>query len=116
RERLRLLWCIPDELVDEHSLQRLGAALDWGLSLSGALAARAIELGLAQDQRALVERRIHGLCRACRAPEETGLEPAVLRALWSEALEHAALLGVTLAEEAREFARQHAGERAMIHA
>lgn len=116
RERLRLLWCIPDELIDEHSLQRLGAALDWGLSLSGALAARAIELGLAQDQRALVERRIHGLCRACRAPEDAGLEPAVLRALWSEALEQAALLGVTLAEEAREFARQHAGERAMVHA
>jgi hypothetical protein len=116
RERLRLLWCIPDELLDEHCVQRLGAALDWGLSLSGPLSARAIELGLAQDQRALVERRIHGLCRACRAPEDAGLEPAVLRALWSEALEQAALLGVTLTEEAREFARQHAGERAIVHA
>jgi hypothetical protein len=116
RERLRLLWCIPDELLDEHCVQRLGAALDWGLSLSGPLSARAIELGLAQDQRALVERRIHGLCRACRAPEDAGLEPAVLRALWSEALEQAALLGVTLTDEAREFARQHAGERAIVHA
>jgi hypothetical protein len=63
-----------------------------------------------------VERRIHGLCRACRAPEDAGLEPAVLRALWSEALEQAALLGVTLTDEAREFARQHAGERAIVHA
>jgi hypothetical protein len=97
-------------------VQRLGAALDWGLSLSGALAARAIELGLAQDQRTLVERRIHGLCRACRAPEDAGLEPAVLRALWSEALEQAAPLGITLTDEAREFARKHAGERAIVHA
>jgi hypothetical protein len=116
RERVRLMWCIPDELIDEHCVHRLGAALDWGLSLSGPLSARAIELGLAQDQRTLVERRIHGLCRASRAPEDAGLEPAVLRALWSEALEQAARLGVTLADEAREFARQHAGERAMLHA
>lgn len=116
RERLRLLWCVPDELVDEHCARCLGAALDWGLSLSGPLSARAISLAVAQDQRRLLERRIRGLCRTSLAPESAGLEEAVLRALWSEALEEAARLGVTLAEEARELARVHAGERAMVHA
>lgn len=116
RERVRLLWSVPDELVDEHIISCLGAALDWGLSLPGPLAARAIELGLAHDQRALLERRLQGLCRLTRAPDDTGLEEGVLRAQWSEALEQAARLGVTLSAEALELAQKHAGERAVLHA
>ncbi len=116
RESLRLLWCVPDELVDDHAARVLGGALDWGLSLSPPLSARAIELGLAADARALLERRLHGLCRASRAPEDAGLEQAVLRALWLEALEQAARLGVTLSAEAQRLAHEHAGERAVSHA
>jgi hypothetical protein len=116
RDSLRLLWCVPDELVDEHSARVLGGALDWGLSLSAPLSARAIELGLSADARALLERRLHGLCRASRAPEDAGLEQAVLRTLWLEALEQAARLGVTLSSEAQRLAHEHAGERAMSHA
>jgi hypothetical protein len=116
RERLRLLWCVPDELVDDHAARVLGAALDWGISLSEPLSARAIELGLSHDARALLERRLHGLCRASRAPEDAGLEQAVLRTLWLEALEQAAKLGVTLSSEAQRLAHEHAGERAMSYA
>jgi hypothetical protein len=116
REALRLLWCVPDELVDDHAARVLGGALDWGLSLSEPLSARAIELGLSHDTRALLERRLHGLCRASRAPEEAGLEQAVLRTLWLEALEQAAKLGVTLSSEAQRLAHEHAGERAISYA
>lgn len=116
RERLRLLWCVPDERIDLHLARCLGAALDWGLALSEAHAARALELGLSQDRRALLERRIHGLCRVSRASEEVGLEASVLRTLWSEALEQAARLGVALSAEAHELASAHAGERAVVHA
>jgi hypothetical protein len=116
RESLRLLWCVPDEWVDEHAARALGAGLDWGLSLSEPLSARAIELGLAHDTRALLERRLHGLCRASRAAEDAGLEQAVLRTLWLEALEQAAKLGVTLSSEAQRLAHEHAGERAISYA
>ncbi|HEX6244761.1 MAG TPA: hypothetical protein VFZ61_27770, partial [Polyangiales bacterium] len=51
-----------------------------------------------------------------RAPDDAGLEEAVLRAQWSEALEQAARLGVVLTAEAHELAQQHAGQRAVMHA
>jgi hypothetical protein len=116
RERLRLLWCVPDETVDEHDREALAAALDWGLSLSRPLAARAIELGVARDEPALLQRRIEGLKRVSGEPDFGGLEASVLRTLWAEALEQAARLGVSLSDAARDAARLHAGEREQAHA
>ncbi len=114
--RVRLLLCVPDEIVDATYRAGIAHALDWGLSLSPELAARALELGIAQDETALLTRRIQGLCRTSREADLGGLSPSVLRSEWSVALEQAARLGVVLHEDARELAAQHAGERALVHA
>jgi acyl-CoA thioesterase len=45
-----------------------------------------------------------------------GLGPDALRAEWSDALEQAAHLGVSLSDEERELALRHAGERGLVHA
>ncbi len=116
RARVQLALSVPDELVDARYREGIGYALDWGLSLSRELAARALELGIAKDEAALLTRRIDGLCRTSREPDFGGLEPGVLRAEWSDALEQAARLGVGLSDEARELAQKHAGERALVHA
>ncbi|HEX5658653.1 MAG TPA: hypothetical protein VFX59_15735 [Polyangiales bacterium] len=114
--RVRMLLCVPDEVVDASYRAGIGHALDWGLSLTPELAARALELGIAQDETALLQRRIEGLCRISREADLGGLSPSVLRSEWSKALEQAARLGVGLREDARELAAQHAGERALLHA
>ena len=116
RARLRLALCVPDEIIDDTYRAGIGYALDWGLSLSRELATRALELGMAKDEAALLVRRIDGLCRTSRESDLGGLEEGVLRAQWSDALEQAARLGVTLSEDARTLAQQHAGERALVHA
>ncbi|MDB4988702.1 MAG: Methyltransferase type 11, partial [Myxococcaceae bacterium] len=116
RARVRLLLCVPDRVVDATYRAGIGYALDWGLKLSRELATRALELGIEKDEGALLERRLEGLCRTSRAPDFGGLGPGVLRAEWSDALEQAARLGVSLSDEARELALQHAGERALVHA
>lgn len=116
RARVRLALCVPDELVDDRYRVGIGHALDWGLSLSRELAARALELGIEKDEGALLTRRIEGLCRTSREADLGGLEQGVLRAEWSDALEQAARLGVSLSDDARELALKHAGERALVHA
>jgi hypothetical protein len=116
RARVRLVLCVPDEIVDATYREAISYALDWGLALSRELAARALELGIEKDEGALLSRRIEGLCRTSRESDLGGLEEGVLRAEWSDALEHAAHLGVTLSDEARELAQKHAGERALVHA
>jgi hypothetical protein len=116
RARVRLALCVPDELVDDRYRIGIGHALDWGLSLSRELAARALELGIEKDEGALLTRRIEGLCRTSREADLGGLEQGVLRAEWSDALEQAARLGVSLSDDARELALKHAGERALVHA
>lgn len=114
--RVRMLLCVPDEVVDATYRTGIGHALDWGLSLSPELAARALQLGIAKDETALLTRRIEGLCRTSREADLGGLSQSVLRSEWSEALEQAARLGVVLRDEARELAAAHAGERALVHA
>jgi hypothetical protein len=114
--RVRMLLCVPDEVVDATYRAGIGHALDWGLSLSPELAARALELGIAKDETVLLTRRIEGLCRTSREADLGGLSQSVLRSEWSKALEQAARLGVVLREDARELATQHAGERALVHA
>jgi hypothetical protein len=114
--RVRMLLCVPDEVVDATYRAGIGHALDWGLSLTPELAARALELGIAQDETTLLTRRIEGLCRTSREADLGGLSPSVLRSEWSQALEQAARLGVMLREDVRELAAQHAGERALVHA
>jgi hypothetical protein len=114
--RVRLALCVPDEVVDARYRTGIGHALDWGLSLSRELAARALELGIEKDEGALLRRRIEGLCRTSRETDFGGLEQGVLRAEWSDALEQAARLGVSLTDDARELAQRHAGERALVHA
>lgn len=116
RERLRLLLCVPDEVVDERTAQGLGYALDWGLALPGPLAARALELGIAKDEAGLLLRRIEGLTRTSNEPDFGGMEESVLHALWADTLEQAARIGVTLPDAAREAALQHGGELAQLHA
>ncbi|HEY6877877.1 MAG TPA: hypothetical protein VI299_07645, partial [Polyangiales bacterium] len=114
--RVRMLLCVPDEVVDATYRAGIGHALDWGLSLAPELAARALELGIAQDETALLTRRIEGLCRTSRETDLGGLSQGVLRNEWSNALEQAARLGVVLRDDARALAAQHAGERALVHA
>ncbi|HEY6878002.1 MAG TPA: hypothetical protein VI299_08275, partial [Polyangiales bacterium] len=114
--RVRMLLCVPDGVVDATYRAGIGHALDWGLALAPELAARALELGIAQDETALLTRRIEGLCRTSREADLGGLSQGVLRNEWSSALEQAARLGVVLREEARALATQHAGERALVHA
>jgi hypothetical protein len=114
--RVRMLLCVPDEVVDATYRAGIGHALDWGLSLTPELAARALELGIAQDETALLTRRIEGLCRISREADLGGLSQSVLRSEWSKALAQAARLGVVLREDARELAVQHAGERALVYA
>jgi hypothetical protein len=114
--RVRMLLCVPDRVVDAVYRVGIGHALDWGLSLTPELAARALELGIAKDETALLTRRIEGLCRISREADLGGLSQSVLRAEWSSALEQAARLGVGLSEDAHEQAVQHAGERVMLHA
>lgn len=116
RARVQLALCIPDDVVDAAYHNAISHALDWGLSLTRELAARALELGIEKDEAALLSRRIEGLCRTSRETDLGGLEESVLRAEWSDALEQAAHLGVPLGAEARELAEQHAGERALVHA
>ena len=116
RARVQLALCVPDEVVDARYRTGIGHALDWGLSLTRELAARALELGIEKDEAALLVRRIEGLCRTSRETDLGGLGPAVLRAEWSDALEQAAPLGVSLTDDARELAQKHAGERALVHA
>ncbi|MDB4974353.1 MAG: Methyltransferase type 11 [Myxococcaceae bacterium] len=116
RARVRLLLCVPDRLVDASYRAGIGYALDWGLKLSRELATRALELGMAKDEGELLERRIEGLCRTSREPDFAGLGPGVMRAEWSDALEQAARLGVSLSDDARELALKHAGARALVHA
>jgi hypothetical protein len=116
RARVRLLLCVPDQIVDATYREGIAHALDWGLKLSRELAARALELGIEKDEGALLTRRIEGLCRTSREVDFGGLGPGVLRAEWSDALEQATRLGVSLTDEARELALQHAGERAVVHA
>ncbi|MET0341145.1 MAG: hypothetical protein ABW252_09085 [Polyangiales bacterium] len=114
--RLKLALCVPDEVTDATYREGIAHALDWGLSLTRELAARALELGIEKDEGSLLARRIAGLCRTSREADFGGLEQGVLRAEWSEALEQAARLGVGLSDEARERALEHAGERALVHA
>jgi len=116
RARLRLVLCVPDEIIDETYRAGIAHALDWGLSLSRELATRALELGIEKDEAALLVRRIEGLCRTSRENDLGGLEESVLRAEWTDALEQAARLGVSLTDEARELAQKHAAERALVHA
>jgi hypothetical protein len=116
RRQLLLGLGVPDELIDAGVREVVAFALDWGLAVPRHVAARALELGLEKDEPALVLRRIEGLCRASNAEELGGLEESVLRAMWSEALEQAARLGVSLSDTARDLAKQHAGERALVHA
>lgn len=116
RARVLLALCVPDQLVDARYRSGIGHALDWGLSLSRELAARALELGIEKDEGALLTRRIEGLCRTSREADFGGLEQGVLRAEWDDALEQAARLGVSLSDEARELARKHASERGLVHA
>jgi hypothetical protein len=116
RRMLLLSLCVPDEAVDGTARDVIAFALDWGFALPRHVAARAIELGLEKDEPALLTRRIEGLCRASGEPDYGGLEEAVLRAMWSDALEQAARLGVSLNARSREIAKRHAGERALVHA
>jgi hypothetical protein len=116
RARVRLELSVPDEVVDATYQAGIAHAVDWGLSLSRELAARALELGIEKDEGALLSRRIAGLCRTSREEDFGGLEEAVLRTEWSDALEQAAHLGVALSDEARALAQQYAGERALVHA
>jgi hypothetical protein len=116
RARVRLFLCVPDEVVDAAYREGIGYALDWGLSLTRELAARALELGIEKDERGLLARRIDGLCRTSREADLGGLEEDVLRGEWAQALEQAARLGVSLSDEARALAVLHAGERALMHA
>jgi len=116
RERVRLSLCVPDEVVDERTVQSLNYALDWGLALPPPLTERALTLGVATDEASLLVRRITGLARTSRESEHGGLEEGVLHRMWSEALEQAARLGVPLSEEALEAAKQYGGERAQLHA
>ena len=116
RDRLRLALCVPDEVVDARTVQSLSYALDWGLALPAPLVERAIVLGIAEDEPALLMRRIAGLSRTSREAEHGGLEAAVLHRLWSEALELAARLGVALSDDALDAAKLHGGERAQQHA
>lgn len=116
RDRLRLALCVSDEVVDARTVQSLSYALDWGLALPAPLVERAIALGIADDEQALLMRRIAGLSRTSREAEHGGLEAAVLHRLWSEALEQAARLGVALSDDALEAAKLHGGERAQQHA
>ncbi len=112
RERLRLLLCVSDEVVDAKTAEGISHALDWGLSLPDALAQRAIELGIAVDEPGLVMRRIAGLTRTSREEGFGGLEESVLRTLWSEVLEAAARSAVPLSGDALEAAKTYVGERA----
>lgn len=114
--RLRMALSVPDEVIDAVYRATIASALDWGLSLSRELLARALELGIEKDEGSLLERRIEGLCRTSRETSFGGMEQGVLRAEWSEALEQAARLGVTLTVAARELALKHAGDRALVHA
>ncbi|MFT3926350.1 MAG: hypothetical protein QM778_27640 [Myxococcales bacterium] len=116
RERVRLSLCVPDEVVDERTVQSLNYALDWGLALPPLLAERALALGVAADEASLLMRRIAGLTRTSREVELGGLEATVLHRMWSEALEQAARLGVPLSEDALGAAKLHGGERAQVHA
>lgn len=114
--RVRMLLCVPDDVIDANYRVTIAHALDWGLSLTRELAARALELGIEKDEGGLLKRRIEGLCRTSRESDFGGMEQGVLRSEWSEALEQAARLGVSLSDEARELALKHAGERALVHA
>ncbi len=112
RERLSLLLCVSDEVVDAKTAEVISHALDWGLSLPEKLTLRAIELGIAVDEPALVMRRIAGLTRTSSEEGHGGLEESVLRRLWAETLEDAARLAVPLSGEAIDAAKTYAGERA----
>lgn len=116
RERLRLLLCVSDEVVDAKAAEVLSHALDWGLSLSGALTERAIELGVVVDRPALVMRRLAGLTRTTREEAYGGLEESVLRRLWAEVLDDAARFEVPLAGDVLAAAKAHGGERAQQYA
>jgi hypothetical protein len=113
---LRLDLSVPDELIGARSRDVLANALDFGLALEPSLITRAVELGVCPSPRSVLERRILGLCRTAAEPDFGGLSDDVLRTLWSEVLEQAPQLGVTLPPKAEAEALRHAGERALIHA
>jgi len=116
RERLTLLFSVPQDVIDAHYKVGIGDALDWGLSLPASLASVATELGIAPDEATLLSRRIAGLCRTSREPDLGGLESGVLRALWTEVVDRAAVLDVSLSAEAEALLATHVGERARAHA
>ncbi len=116
RARLILLFSVPPDVIDTYYRVGMCDALDWGLALPDSLKPMAAELALAEDEARLLERRIAGLCRTSREPDYGGLEAGVLRALWSDAVERAAAVGVELSTEAEALLREHVGDRARSHA
>ncbi len=116
RSRLILLLSVPVEVIEMHYRVGICDALDWGLALPAALRPLASELGIVSDEASLLTRRIQGLCRTSRAEDLGGLEAGVLRALWSETVERALVVGVELSAEAEELLRVHVGDRALVHA
>jgi len=116
RMRLILLLSVPVEVIEMHYRVGICDALDWGLALPQVLRPLASELGIVSDEASLLTRRIQGLCRTSRAEDLGGLEAGVLRALWSEAVDRALVVGVELSAEAEELLRVHVGDRALVHA
>ncbi len=116
RTRLILLRCVPPDVIDTYYRVGICDALDWGLALPESLKLVASDLGLADSEARLLLRRIAGLCRTSKENDFGGLEEGVLRALWTDAVERAAVLGVELSAEAESLLREHVSDRAREHA
>jgi hypothetical protein len=115
RQRLSLLLSIPDAVVEVHTRRVIEDALDYGLALPAPLRDAALLFKIAEDESALLKRRLDGLCRTSRDSDLSGLEAPVLRTLWADALEAAVREGVSVPDEARALARKHADTRALAH-
>jgi hypothetical protein len=101
RQKFLLSHGIPPARLDAFTKRLVLAAMRSGVPLSSDLAARAVELGIAPDERTLAARALTAYARTCEGgTESTGRTATLAARAWSPLLAWAGRVGASIPEAA----------------